>query len=110
MSDLMDYLVHDRLVDKLLTALLRAPPVGHRRVDLSQLARADREAFRLLATHARAGIRRGGAEVRPLDTALAIVLDDPDFRTALQPLAGTSSVKRAIADDGTNDAGDGNGV
>jgi hypothetical protein len=70
MADLADYLVHDQLVDKLLTALLRDAPVGHRRVDLAQLARADREAFRLLAQRTRPGIRRSGAEVRPLDAAL----------------------------------------
>jgi hypothetical protein len=101
MADLADYLVHDKLVDKLLAALLRDVPVGHRRVDLAQIERADREAFRLMAQVTRAGIRRSGAEGRPLDLALAAVLDDPDFRTALQPLQGAG--KRPPADAGLAD-------
>ena len=88
MADLMQYELHEKLVDKMLASYMRLPPAGHRRVDIAQLERADKEAFRLLSERTRNGIRRGNAARRPLDVAMLEVLDDPDFRVMLQPLPG----------------------
>ena len=90
MGDLMQFELHERLVEKMIAAYMRPAIDGHKKVDVAQIERADKEAFRLMAERTRGGIRRDGTSVRPLDTAILQVLDDPDFRVALQPLPGSS--------------------
>lgn len=106
MGDLLQFELHERLVEKMIAAYMRPAIDGHKKVDILQVERADKEAFRLLADRTRGGIRRDGSSSRPLDVAILQVLDDVDFRVALQPLpgssksGGTTSQKRPAESDG----------
>ena len=98
MGDLLLFELHERLVEKMIAAYMRPAIAAHKKVDVAQIERADKEAFRFLAERTLGGIRRDGTSVRPLDTAVLEALDDPDFRVALQPLPGGS---RSTAPPGT---------
>jgi len=88
MADLLDYNIHDRLVEKLMATLIQQPLPGYAKVSIEQLLRADRLAFKLMAERTRKGVKRDSLLKRPCDIALPLVLDDPDFRQALASLPG----------------------
>ena len=98
MADILDFDLHDAMVDCLFKALLAEPPPGYARVSVHQLINADQQFFRLLAEKTRAGIRRT-PDGRPCDIVArpsepgALLVDHPDFRMALQPFAQGSAGK-----------------
>ena len=69
MGDLLQFELHGRLVEKMIAAYMRPAIGGHKKVDVAQIERADKEAFRLLAERTRGGIRR--SEVLPCGPAAA---------------------------------------
>ena len=90
MADILDFLLHDQLVETLHAALVREAPEGYARVDIHQLARADAKLWEIMATKTREGIRRVAGGPRPADVAFAATLDSTDFRLLLQwlPIRG----------------------
>jgi len=97
MGDVMSYEKHDLLVNKLIEAYFKEPLPGYARVSLAQLARADVEAFRLLAKKVVGGIKRDSANERPCDKAIVQVLEHTDFLTALQCMPATTNSQNQSA-------------
>jgi hypothetical protein len=97
MADIMSYHTHELLVSKLLAAYLRDPMPGFAPVTLEQLARADQEAFRLLARATTRGIKRNEHNHRPCDTLFPDIIASPDVYQVLMcmPRAGGGGAKRA---------------
>ena len=86
MSDVASFDSLEVLTNVLLAELHRVPPPGYAKVSLDQLARADKEVFKLLAERCRSGVRRGPDGLRPLDVHLPSVVDSPQVRYLLMPL------------------------
>ena len=94
MADLMDYSVHELLVNLLISEYQREPMRGFGKITWDQLRNADKECFRILAAECRDGIRRDVNNRRPLDRQMLGVLKNPNFRFLLVGLPGASSSKR----------------
>ena len=95
LSGLMSFDEHEKIVNLLFNRLADQAPPGYARVSLDQIHRGDREIFKALAVACRAGIRRDGMGVRPLEAALPSILINPDIRLYLMPLpAGGQGSKR----------------
>ena len=105
MADILDFQVHDVVVDSLFKALLADPPPGYAKVSTHQILNVHHQFFRLLAERTRGGIKRT-ADGRPCDKAAkpaepgVPLTDHPDFRMALQPLAlGAGSREKKVPRD-----------
>ena len=89
MSDVASFDTLEVLTNILLAELNRAPPPGYARVTLDQLARADKEVFKLLAERCRSGVRRDLDGRRPVDVHMGAIVDSPQVRYLLMPLPAT---------------------
>lgn len=90
---LVDFDKFERWSQVLLEAYTASPPAGYNKVSIEQVHHADMELFKFLMKETRNGIRPIGTSV-PLEDALAKAMSAPEIRLHLQPLQGSSSVKR----------------
>ena len=98
MAHLMNFATHEKLKHLLMEELAREPPSNEWAwVSVTQLARADREIFRLLGEACRSGLGPNASGVRPLDACMDRVLDTTSVRVMLlhMPAAGS---KRTVTD------------
>ena len=83
--------VHEKWVNRLIQEFLREPPEGYGKVSVQQLARADRELFKVMAEEARAGIQQKVDGARPLDLALMAAMAHTTVNMMLVPLPSLGS-------------------
>ena len=88
MSGWMTFHAHQVLVRKLFEELQRPPMRGHHSVTLSQLERADREAWNRLSRVTNGNIMPDGRGNLPADAALRSIVDEPQFNYLLMQLPG----------------------
>ena len=89
MANILDYHVHHKWVERLLSARLDAPPSTHSLPTLDQCQQADRKLWQLLGEATRSGIqlRAGG---RPLDNIFEQTWQSPEVLHLLQPMPRSS--------------------
>ena len=97
MASLVSYTKHEELVELLMSEYLRSPPEGWRALTLDQLARADREFFRLLAERCRGGVKAIDPLQRPMEIAWREILSHPSFRMLLLPIQGGGRARDGAA-------------
>ena len=90
MGDLLKFELHELLIAKLVSSIMRDPLPGYARVSVEQALRADVVAFRVMARLTRRGVKRDAHNARPLDAALPLALKDDEFLQALAPLQSKS--------------------
>ena len=89
-SNILDYLEHDRWIERLFDCKVSSQPEGYARISMQQLINADRKLFVTLAELTRAGIQTTAAG-RPADNSFKAAMDHPDVLHLLQPLPQSSS-------------------
>ena len=77
---------HELWVQQLLSQLTREPPAGFFRVTTSQVARADRELFTVMAQEIQGSLRPDAAGNFPMEAMLKALRNDPRV-TMLAPTA-----------------------
>eukprot|EP00439_Symbiodinium_sp_Y106_P052356 s6332_g7.t1 len=89
MANILDYHIHHKWVERLLSARLDAPPSTHNLPTLDQCQQADRKLWQLLGEATRSGIqlRAGG---RPLDSIFEQTWQSPEVLHLLQPMPRSS--------------------
>ena len=89
MANILDYHVHHKWVERLLSARLDAPPSTHSLPTLDQCQQADRKLWQLLGEATRSGIqlRAGG---RPRDNIFEQTWQSPEVLHLLQPMPRSS--------------------
>ena len=88
-ADVMSFTAHEKLIDKMFQEYQREPPMGYVGVTLSQVAAADRKAWKLMSEDLQGDLGRDGTGRRLADTAVDRVVGNPAFLTILLPLPGT---------------------
>ena len=89
-ADLLSWQVHERYLSRLFNHLRKDVPVGFSKVSLQQVLRADRAAWTKLI-EINSPIRRTGAGILPLDTALIQALESYEVGFNVVPLPKASS-------------------
>ena len=84
-ANLLDYLEHDRWVEKIFDCRTASQPDGYNRISMQQVTNADRKFFLKLAQGTRSGIQTTSAG-RPLDAIFKATTEHPDVLHLLQPL------------------------
>ena len=84
-ANLLDYVIHQTWVDKLIRTRLQTPPDGYARVSFKQLLEADKKLFEELCDETRAGVQATAAG-RPLDLVFSQCRHKPEVLHLLQPL------------------------
>ena len=85
-AGLVDFEVLNKWTEKLFAILMRVPPPGYRTVTLNQMIEADRVLWKRLADVCRTGIAPAPGAPRPLDDAVAKMMDSPEVSYYLLPL------------------------
>ena len=102
--DLMDYELHDQLVQVGISALKKKPPQGYNPVTLQQVYAFDCAYWKAMTDKCRNGVHRNAEGRRPIDVLHNEVLDITGVRLMLAPLQnGGNKVK---ADDSWIGRGD----
>lgn len=83
---LMTYHEHEVWVQQLLGQLTREAPAGYSRVSTSQLIRADRELFTIMAQEIQGSVQMDGAGLLPMEESLKSLRTDPRVTMHLLPL------------------------
>ena len=89
-ANVLDYMEHDKWVERLFDCKISAQPDGYARISMQQLINADRKLFVKLAELTRSGIQLT-ATGRPCDAVFKDAMHHPDVLHLLQPLPATSS-------------------
>ena len=84
-ANLLDYLEHDRWVEKVFDCRTATQPAGYNGISMQQIINADRKLFVKLAEGTRSGIQTT-ASGRPLDAIFKTTTEHPDVLHLLQPL------------------------
>ena len=82
-ANVMCYMKHDRLAEKLINARMEEAPVGCVRLTLKQIEVADKKFWTLMAEKTRDGIKSGPAG-RPCDNNFDACFYSPEFLNLLQ--------------------------
>ena len=93
MAKLINFQVHDTLVNFYLEELARVALPGYEKVSMEQIRRADKEIFLRMADKTRSGLSNFGDPLRqvlPLDQVLPAVMVEPRIVALLFPLPSTS--------------------
>ena len=69
-ADVMSYTAHERLIDKMFQEYQREAPMGYLGVTLSQVAAADRRAWKLMSEELQGDLGRDGTGMRLADGAV----------------------------------------
>ena len=93
-ANLLDYLEHDRWVEKIFDCRVAGQPDGYAKISMQQIINADRKLFVKLAEGTRSGVQTTGAG-RPLDQIFRATMEHPDVLHLLQPLPTAASNKRS---------------
>ena len=95
-ANLLDYMEHDRWVEKIFDCRVANQPDGYGKISMQQIINADRKLFVKLAEGSRSGVQTTAAG-RPLDAIFRKTMEHPDVLHLLQPLpnSNASSVKRS---------------
>ena len=104
MGGFLSFENHEKLANKLISALMADPPPGYAKVDMEQVLRADVVAWKLIAQRTRNGIKRNNGGARPCDLIIDTVLGLEEFTQALQPLQIGASKRVASRGRDTEDA------
>ena len=89
-ANILDYLEHDRWVERLFDCKVSSQPDGYAKISMQQLINADRKLFVKLAELTRSGVQLT-ATGRPCDAVFKEAMDHPDVLHLLQPLPASSS-------------------
>ena len=89
--NLISYELMHSWTQVMLSAYLKEPPSGYRRVSLEQLHNADLELCKSMMTSTASGVRPPLSGPKPLEEAFHKHFDTPTVRLHLQPLPGSSS-------------------
>ena len=84
-ANLLDYLEHDRWVERVFDCRTAMQPSGYSGISMQQIINADRKLFAKLAEGTRSGIQTT-ASGRPLDAIFKATTEHPDVLHLLQPL------------------------
>jgi hypothetical protein len=96
------YEVMASLNKKLMKEYMKPPRPLHSKVTLDQVEMADRQAFNMLAELTASGLSQRPDRTWPLQDAMAIVLNDPEFHYLLmQSQAAASGTKRPHSPEAT---------
>ena len=97
-ANILDYLIHDRWVERIFDVRSAEQPEGYAQVSQQQVISADKKLFIKLAEFTRSGIQLQPSG-RPADTAFVRAMEHPDVTHLLQPLpriSATSPPKRPL--------------
>ena len=83
MGDILAYESHDKLLNKLMRALLSVPLECYAKFDVKQALQADIVAWKLIAERTRHGIKRNVRGERPCDLVIDMVLGLSEITQAL---------------------------
>lgn len=86
-TNLLNYNLHQKWVDKLIRVRLQLPPPGYQKPTFRQLLEADKKLFEELANSTRAGVQTT-PKGRPLDLCFDECCNMPEVLHLLQPLMG----------------------
>ena len=95
MANLLDFNVHGKWVERLLSARLDAVPATHVVPSFGQLQLADRKLFQMLAEQSRSGLQ-ATPKGRPLDLIFEAAWLSPEVSHILQPMprpAGAAKIQ-----------------
>ena len=95
LANLMSFAKHEAILNWLFTRLAREAPAGYRAPSLDQFHMAWTRIFQDLAKETRDGVRPLLDGSRPLESAVAGRLQDPDIALLMQPLPLAVSASRA---------------
>eukprot|EP00435_Cladocopium_sp_Y103_P041572 s3385_g11.t1 len=104
-ANVLDYLEHDRWVERLFDCKVSSQPDGYAKISMQQIINADRKLFVKLAELTRTGIQLTGTG-RPLDLVFKKAMDHPDVLHLLQPLPVTAAAGVKRTRDGGDEPGD----
>ena len=90
----------------LLSAYLKTPPSGYKKVSVEQCQLADLEVLNVMMRRTRDGIRPNAQGIMPLEAALLVAMDSTEVRLYLQPLQGNDKGSTA-SDSNKRKRGDG---
>eukprot|EP00435_Cladocopium_sp_Y103_P012313 s386_g3.t1 len=90
---LIEWQVHQRWVQQLLSLLTKAVPEGYSRIKMSQLLKADRELFLVMSEELQQTGDRLSDAPSPMNTAFPKLVTDPRITMHLLPLPQFSSSK-----------------
>lgn len=76
-ANLLDYLEHDRWVEKIFDCRVASQPDGYAKISMQQIINADRKLFVKLAEGSRSGVQTT-ATGRPLDAIFRNTMEHPD--------------------------------
>ena len=93
MADAMSWESHEKLREELMSALARRQPPGYGQISISQIRKADEEAFAIMSKHTCTGIKKVDGN-RPMDSSIDVIMAHRDFNLALQPLPGRGQPDR----------------
>ena len=85
-TGLLTFEVHMKWVEKLFSIMQRTVPPGFRSIGISQLLEADRELWRRMAEECRSGIVPQIGAARPMDGAMAALMNSSEVAYYLLPL------------------------
>ena len=89
-ANLIDFAAQEAWASHLFKLLHKDVPHGYHRVTITQILKADRELFVLMADECRASIIPRLGNVRPLDVAIKTLMHHPDVAYLTLPLAGSA--------------------
>ncbi|OLP81981.1 hypothetical protein AK812_SmicGene37411 [Symbiodinium microadriaticum] len=84
-ANILDYKLHDELLEKYMFFRLTDPPPGYARVSLKQIEQADRQFILLMAEQTRNGVRVKAGGTRPCDDSFRRVFESTEFLSMLHP-------------------------
>eukprot|EP00439_Symbiodinium_sp_Y106_P071017 s5691_g12.t1 len=101
-ANILDYHLHDELLEKYMSFRLTDPPPQYARVSLKQIEQADRQFTLLLAEQTRSGIKVKAGGARPCDLVFRKVFESTEFLSLLHPrplAAGSAATREAPTGD-----------
>lgn len=102
-ANLIDFAAQEAWASHLFKLLHKDVPHGYHKVTITQILKADRELFVLMADECRSTIVPKLGNARPLDTAIKTLMHHPDVAYLTLPLAasgGKAKGKGSKSDDG----------